>query len=352
MCKPWVLVVACLVAMIAGCASPAVEKISGESLVLAAESPGVLLAERIDLQSVVVRSTYLPGGTTFALGRDYRVDAETGTITRTPGSRIPDFSTNILFGRKDFDHGQFPGYGNGKFFVYVDYVPARPIDLAPPTTTTTTTTRDVPALLPRTAKRLRAGELVKVIAFGDSITAGGEASSVELQYPSRYVEHLRSRFPAARITLENGSTGGDNTVNGLARLDEKVLTRAPDLVLIAFGMNDHNRPEVGGVAVADFKDNLKQIVARIREKTSAEVILLSTFPPHPDWRFSSHRMEQYARATEEAAEECGSAYANVFAVWQKALARKDPSSLLANNINHPNDFGHWLYLQALAALEL
>ena len=26
------------------------------------------------------------------------------------------------------------------------------------------------------------------------------------------------------------------------------------------------------------------------------------------------------------------------------------SSLLANNINHPNDFGHWLYEQAFEAL--
>jgi hypothetical protein len=37
-------------------------------------------------------------------------------------------------------------------------------------------------------------------------------------------------------------------------------------------------------------------------------------------------------------------------VWAKALQRKDASSLLGNNINHPNDFGHWLYLQALEAI--
>jgi lysophospholipase L1-like esterase len=334
---------ACVVFLLVGCARPATQRLVGDSLVLAKETPGFLLAGDVRPESVVVRSTYEPGGTIYEPGRDFRLDAKAGTIARTPGSRIPDFSTNVLFARKDFDHSQFPGYGNGKFFVYVDYETRRPVTLA--------SRRDASALLAKTAARLRAGESVKVIAFGDSITAGGEASSVALQYPSRYVEHLRERFPDAEITLENGSTGGDNTVQGLARLDEKVLSRNPDLVLVAFGMNDHNRPGVGGVAVADFKNNLHQIVARIRERTGADVILLSAFPPHPDWHFGTHQMTQYAAATEAAAGEAGVAYADIFAVWRQALARKDPSSLLANNINHPNDFGHWLYVQALVALE-
>src|SRR5205814_500618 len=158
-------------------------------------------------------------------------------------------------------------------------------------------------------------------------------------------------YPIAQITVENGATGGDNTVMGLARLNEKVLSRNPDLLLVAFGMNDHNLPGVGGVAVADFKNNLKQIVNRVRDKTGADVILLSTFPPNPDWHYSSHAMQQYAQATKEAADECKVAYADVYGVWQRALQRKDPPSLLANNINHPNDFGHWLYLQALMALK-
>jgi hypothetical protein len=33
-------------------------------------------------------------------------------------------------------------------------------------------------------------------------------------------------------------------------------------------------------------------------------------------------------------------------------ARKRPEDLLANNINHPNDFGHWIYYRVLTAMEL
>jgi lysophospholipase L1-like esterase len=315
---------------------------TGESLVLAGEKPGNLLGEGIDAKSVVVRSTYLPGGTIYQPGRDYHLDSTRGTIARTPGSRIPDFSINILFGKKDFDHSQFPGYGNGPFFVYVDCGFTPPLQLA--------MTRNVSGQLTKTAAKLRAGEPIKLIAFGDSITAGGEASSVSLQYPARYVEYLKGRFPRAQITWENGATGGDTSAMGLARLDEKVLSRKPDLVLVAFGMNDNNLPGVGGVPIAQFIDNLKQMVEQIRSKTGAEVILLSTFPPNPDWHFNSHQMERYAAATAQVAKECDVAYADVFTVWKIALGRKDPSSLLGNNINHPNDFGHWLYLQALEAL--
>jgi hypothetical protein len=79
----------------------------------------------------------------------------------------------------------------------------------------------------------------------------------------------------------------------LERLQAKVLEERPDLVLVGFGMNDHNTM---GVPLPQFEQNLKEMVARIRQETGAEV--------------------------------------------------------LGNNINHPNDFGHWIYYRVLSALGL
>jgi lysophospholipase L1-like esterase len=270
------------------------------------------------------------------------LDAKAGTLARTANSRIPDFSTNVLYGKKDFNHGQFPGYGNGKFFVFVDYAAKTVPDIRPEPV-------DVSALLPKTLEKLRDGKPLKIIAYGDSITAGGEASTVDLQYTPRWIrEVLRPKFPKAEITCENGATGGDTTAQGVQRLQEKVLSRSPDLVLIAFGMNDNN---VGSVPLSDFQDNLRKMVSAIRLKTGAEVILLSTFPSHPDWHFNSHQMQSYALATKTVAAEVNAPYADVFGVWDRVLKRKDPSSLLGNNIHHPNDFGHWLYGVALEGLK-
>jgi hypothetical protein len=46
------------------------------------------------------------------------------------------------------------------------------------------------------------------------------------------------------------------------------------------------------------------------------------------------------------------AYADVYHFWMSLAARKKPEDLLANNINHPNDFGHWIYFEALLATGL
>jgi lysophospholipase L1-like esterase len=131
-----------------------------------------------------------------------------------------------------------------------------------------------------------------------------------------------------------------------------VIEQKPDLVLIAFGMNDHNLLGSGGVEPAQYQKNLNEMVLQIKQQTGADVILLSSFPPNPDWKFGTHRMNLYADAVKKSAAKTGSTYADVYSVWTKALKRKDIQSLLGNNINHPNDFGHWLYFQALCAVAL
>ena len=63
-------------------------------------------------------------------------------------------------------------------------------------------------------------------------------------------------------------------------------------------------------------------------------------------------MAAYADATERVALEEGCAFADVYHFWMSLAALKKPEDLLANNINHPNDFGHWIYVEALQAIGL
>ncbi len=331
---------------VAGCQhrpAATVVRQTGESVVFIGEAPAALAFPPVATEPLTVRSGYQsgPGVTEYVAGTDYAVDWTAGTLRRLPGSRLPDFRTNSLFGQEEFDHSKFPGFGNGGFFAFVDYG-YRPTNAWP-----------VPApqgaLLPKSAAKLRAGGEFRLVAYGDSITAGGDATKPEWIFWNRWADHLRRRHPQAQITAVNGATGGDATVQGLARLQDKVLTQRPDLVLVGFGMNDHNR---GGVPIPQFEANLTEIVRRIRTDTGAEVILFSAFPPNPKWKFGSHRMELYAAATEKVARATGCAFADVFGNWQALAARKKPEDLLGNNINHPNDFGHWIYFQVLAGLGL
>ena len=337
--------------LLSGCASQrsphSLRSQIGESVVLAGEAPASLAFAPLLSNPVRVRSTYrdeLPGTIHYKLGRDYLLEAP-DQIRRTPGSRIPDFGTNILYGKEDFRHDQFPGFGNGPFFVYVDYAHRQKWKLPPAKIEISA------ARLPATQQKLRAGEKVRIVAFGDSITAGGNASEPGLIFWERWASALRKRYPHASIETTNGATGGDTTVQGLQRLQEKVLQQKPDLVLIGFGMNDHNR-EGFGVPLDAFAGNLRTMISRIRTATSAEIVLFSAFPPNPKWHYGSHNMEAYADATERVAREERCAYADVYHLWMTAAARKKPEDLLANNINHPNDYGHWIYFQALEALGL
>ena len=336
-------------ALLTGCVSETAPRPThfqtGESVVLVGQEPAPLAFAPLHSKPIDVRSTYrdgLPKTIHYEAGRDF-VFTAAGALQRTPSSRIPDFATNMLFGKEDFNHSQFPGFGNGPFFVFVDYSHRkafRPQSAKPEFSA---------AALPVTRQKLRAGGSLRIVAYGDSITAGGEATEPGLIFWERWAAALRTKYPRVAIAITNGATGGDSTVQGLQRLPEKVLAQKPDLVLIGFGMNDHNR---GGVPLAKFAENLRTLINRIRAETGAEVGLFSAFPPNPKWHYSSHNMAAYADATEQVAREMRCAFADVYHPWQELAGRKKPEDLLGNNINHPNDYGHWIYYQALLGLGL
>jgi len=310
--------------------------------VLAKTDPGTLCFDRVVSGSVVVRSTYLAGtenSLVYQEGVDYVVDYQAGTIARTATSAMPDFSKNVLYGQKDFDHTKFAGFSNHGFFVWVDYTTSNGRAWAQP--------NDQTAQLAKVRARLEAGGPFRIVSYGDSITAGGEASTPDLRFQAMFGKYLQRQFPQARIEVEDASISGYASIHGIEWWDQYIGKTSPDLVLVGWGMNDHNR---GGPTPEQFRQNLVTLVGMIRERKGAEVILFSAFPPHDDWHYGTRRMGAYAEATRQAAADVHCAYADVFSTWEMVLRRKDQSSLLGNNINHPNDFGHWLYEQAFEAM--
>ncbi len=298
------ILLALMVVALGGCTSPFLPRIAqqtGESIVLIGAEPSTLAFAPVPCQPIRVRSTYLPGPSTieYVQGQDFTVDTATRAISRTPGSRIPDFRTNMLYGQANFDHNKFPGFGNTAYFAFVDYS-CRADERWPEQLSQI-------HLLPETIRKLRSGRPLRIVAFGDSITAGGDATKPELIFWERWAAELRRQFPRASITAVNGATGGDNTAHGLQRFEAKVLAERPDLVLVAFGMNDHNR---SGVPIPDFQRNLKEMISRIRT-ANGEVVLLSAFPPNPNWTFGTQRMAEYAAATRLVAEETNDRFGGI-----------------------------------------
>lgn len=196
-----------------------------------------------------------------------------------------------------------------------------------------------------------------VVSYGDSITYGWAASGMQdigkppycKKYADMAVEELQARFHA-EIEHINLSVSGKCT--DWAEADENVkgvVSARPDLVILAFGMND-----AGVFRPCVFAQRIKNIIAKIRaENPFTEFLLVSPILPNPLVGFSSgssilHYHREYPRvfaAIERETEGC--ACANVTAVHSLLLERKRLQDTLSNNVNHPNDFMHRIYAQVV-----
>ena len=120
--------------------------------------------------------------------------------------------------------------------------------------------------LSRTAKRVAAGEPLKIVAIGSSSTAGAGASSPAHSYPNRLAVELNTLFPGQQISVVNRGVNGDETQGMLARFESDVVAEKPDLVIWQVGTNavlrDHPLAPAGGL-IHDGLARLKAIGADV-----------------------------------------------------------------------------------------
>lgn len=201
--------------------------------------------------------------------------------------------------------------------------------------------------LPRTRGRLAEGAPLLVGVSGDSISTGLDASETTGTPPFQpgwvdlVVAQLRVATPAD-VTHVNRAVAGWSVADGLADLD-RLLEAAPDLVIVAYGMND-----VGGRDPSLYRERTAAIVRGVKEKRpEADVLLVATMLGNDEWIHTPREM--FARYRDELAGLVGEGVAlvDLTAVWEEQLRAKEMFDLTGNGLNHPNDFGHRLYAQAV-----
>ena len=204
--------------------------------------------------------------------------------------------------------------------------------------------------LPRSIGKLRKKEPLSIVVLGDSISTGANASGVyhaapdQPGYPELLREHLENHS-GAKVTLANPSVGGMSAPWGLTQVDV-VLKSNPDLVVIAFGMNDS-----AGRPAAEYQDFIQQTMAKIREKQpECEFILVATMLGNRDWITLKHELFPQFRDKLKELTGPGVALADVTAIWTGFLELKQDWDQTGNGVNHPNDFGHRVYAQVISAL--
>ena len=91
--------------------------------------------------------------------------------------------------------------------------------------------------LPHTARAIRRGKALVIVAIGSSSTQGVGASDQAHTYPALLAEELRRRWPRLAVTVVNKGVGGETAEQMLARFTRDVLPYHPQLVAILLSVN-------------------------------------------------------------------------------------------------------------------
>jgi acyl-CoA thioesterase-1 len=99
----------------------------------------------------------------------------------------------------------------------------------------------------------------KIVAFGDSLTAGFGVSEKE-SYPYLIQEKLNA--DGYDYEVINAGVSGDTSIGGLERIDWVLEMENVEVLILELGANDLLR----GVPVPKMKENLDKIITKAKEK--------------------------------------------------------------------------------------
>ena len=204
------------------------------------------------------------------------------------------------------------------------------------------------ALLPNTTGVLKSGGKLDIVYYGDSITQGYNTSGFmkTAPYMQTYAElvtnSLKKACPKAKIGFKNTALAGKDSAWGADNANERVGNLRPDLVVLAFGMNDG----ASGVLPNAFASNINAIIGAVKAKNpDCEFVLVSTILPNPDSAF--FKTQRLFKDSLQAMETKGVAVADMTTVYEDILLKKRFADITGNNINHPNDFLARVYAQVI-----
>jgi len=185
-------------------------------------------------------------------------------------------------------------------------------------------------------RRLEEGPEVAIAGLGDSLTQGWMVSR---GFFDRAVDVLADRCRSCAVRGINAGVPGDTAAGGLARVD-RLLARAPHVVVIQFALNDL----WCGVPVDRFRSTIAGIARRVEEAEAAAVLATSCPLPDPS---SQARAAEYFEAVRAVGRAGGLPVADMDEAW-RANARLD--SMRTDDGVHPDEAGHALMARALVAV--
>lgn len=224
--------------------------------------------------------------------------------------------------------------------------------------------------LPLSTNKLLTREKLKIVYYGDSITAGWESSGCDEMVIDMYslkefhlhinrppylpswsslvTNRLKDFYNHPQIEKVNRGAGGSSSQWGVDHVDEFVNPHNPDLVVLAYGMNNLNDEP------SKYTNEIQQIITAVREKHPlCEFILVSAMEPNREigW-LSNHRLLDHEEALFDLQSTIkGIAVAPVHRMFLDLLkSGKAYMDISGNCINHPNDYAVRIYAQTILSV--
>jgi len=344
----------------------------------------------LDPASLTVRSSPAPDALTFVLGQDYEADLSWGTVGRKPDGRIaenhpvsvsyryaplrldsvvlsPEGTVHLRPGQPAAAAPKPPSLAPGERLLANIWIPGRVQRLesrhlfpilesaypAPPAANPSVADQ----FLPRTLERLRLGQPLRILAWGDSVTDGSYLPNpARDRWQHQFVARLQQRFPNARIELITEAWGGRNTGSYLAEppgsphnYQEKVLAPKPHLVVSEFVNDAGLSADAVHSHYARFRDDFRAV--------GAEWIILTPHYVRPDWMGIDRERDvdddprPYVAGLRSFGETNAIAVADAARRYGRLWRQGIPyTTLMLNSINHPDADGMAIFADALMEL--
>lgn len=332
------------------------EKVIGETIMMHRNPDGTACASLLFVPEEIISVTDLSGTVSYEEGKDW--EFRDGKIHLLPGTRIDSITDEELYPAVHEEGKSFPKPGGYSLWTQGALMVVRQIHVTYTCKNgqwTGVRPTSAKALLPRTFQALENKQPLTILLNGDSISAASQVSKTlnippyQPGYGPMLIQSLEARYGCS-INYVNTSVGGKDTNWAVENIEENINVHNPDLVIIAFGMNDGRKtPE-------EFEERIRTMIKLIREKHPlVEFILVATSLPNPVltspeapfWGNQQYFLGNLNAIAEDPAMGGGIVVANISDMHRYLLSKKSFQDLTSNNVNHPNDFFYRCYAQFL-----